>query len=192
MTIEERIEALENELHRARRYNRWLVVVLLVGIGGAAAGLGRLSGVGENVVRATRFVVEDENGKDCAMFYVSENGPALTMLDENRNYRVMLTVVKEGPALAMLDESGKNCVMMYGSTSGSTLKMSHKNGKARVTLGTLDTGPCLTMADKNGKDRVILGSGKKESPDGTQTILPESTLMMFGPDGEVIWTNRTP
>ncbi len=74
MTTEERLERLEMEVARGRRANRWLLAVLgavLVAVVLAWAfvpGIARTQGAkgAPKEVRASKFVVEDENGKERA------------------------------------------------------------------------------------------------------------------------------
>jgi len=49
-------------------------------------------------------------------------------------------------------------------------------------------GPSLTLWDKNGNYRFWAGKTALESPDGRTMEYPESSLILFGPDGKVIWS----
>ena len=61
MTTEERLERLERQLKASKRRNRWVMgsgALLLIGCLTIAATPGN-----NRVIRASRFVLEDENGK---------------------------------------------------------------------------------------------------------------------------------
>jgi len=70
------------------------------------AKLAKAVGRAEKVIRAKRFVLEDENGKTRASLIVGKDGPGLVLLDENGKPRAMLSVLKDGPGLALYDENG--------------------------------------------------------------------------------------
>jgi hypothetical protein len=138
------LEKLERELTAAKRRNRWLAVVLLT-IGATALAVAALSapsiptalaqaGGPVNEVRASRFVLVDENGKIRAKLFVNKNGPVLDMLDENGKSRIGLTTNEDGPWLGLFDE----------------------DGKLRARLGVTKVGPWLGLFDEDGKTRAEL------------------------------------
>jgi len=146
MTIEERLAKVERELAeakaqaiRAKRRNRWLLAVVGLAAGafglawifaGAAPTLQAQVGAGaERVVRANRFVLEDENGKTRAMLSVDKDGPALSLHDENGEVRATLDVDKDGSGLSLSDAAGK----------------------PRAGLAVIAVGPVLVLCDEAGK-----------------------------------------
>jgi len=44
------------------------------------------------------------------------------------------------------------------------------------------------LSDENGKDRFLAGKARTVTPDGKIIEYPESSLILFGPDGKVIWS----
>ena len=115
MTTEERLDHLERQLSRANRRNRWLLagVGLCLGIGLVAwtfrptAATAQPAGAALKVVRATRFVLEDEKGKLRAMLAMDKDGPGLVLYDEKGNMRVLLAMGKDGPGIILCDEKEK-------------------------------------------------------------------------------------
>ena len=117
MTIEERLEKLEQELARAKRRNRHLLVFALVAAGVAVLAAAWIGTPGKvlaengakapNVVRANGFILEDADGKSRATLVASKDGPALRLFDENGKVRATLTALKDGPGLCLFDENGK-------------------------------------------------------------------------------------
>ena len=66
--------------------------------------------------------------------------------------------------------------------------LSDQSGTYRAKLGLNETGqPALYLLDQNGGIRAALGAGATTTPDGKTTSYPESSLLLFGPDGTVIW-----
>jgi hypothetical protein len=82
--------------------------------------------------------------------------------------RAGLIVLKDGPGLNLLDE----------------------NGKPRAGLGVSKDGPTLILIDENGKGRATVGVTQTTTPDGRTTTYPESSLLLFGSDGKIIWQAR--
>ncbi len=114
MTTEERLEKLERELSRARRHNRWLLAgaALCLGIGGLVWAFGpdtvvaQLDATTPNEVRASRLVIEDEDGTTRALLEATKGGTTLRLSDENGTLRIGLGAFGDGPALGLYDERG--------------------------------------------------------------------------------------
>lgn len=181
MTTDERLEALERELAvakaeatRGKRRNRRLltavglaagVFALVWVIAAAATRTQAQGGVSPTTIRASQFILTDEKGKCRAVLNLTEDGPALVLTDESNKPRGTLNMGKLGPALGLFDESGR----------------------PRVMLKTDKHGPALDLLDENGRVRAMLGAGRTRTPDGKNIAYPESSLVLFGPDGQAIW-----
>ena len=60
------------------------------------------------VVRADKFILEDELGRPRAVLTMDKGGPVLAMLDVKGHVRALLRVRKDGPGLISLhDKTGK-------------------------------------------------------------------------------------
>ena len=129
MTTEERLEAIEQELARTKRRSRWLWGA--VGLVVAVWIIGTVAFGGAKEIRASRFVLEDENGKD----------------------RAALEAAKAwfGSRLAMFDENGKDRAVLGMTENGSRLTLFDESGKVRAVLGMTELGPWLHLFDENGK-----------------------------------------
>ena len=113
MTTEERLEILEQELARAKRRNYWFLAVLGLAVGLFALGwyfAGTTGRAAEGVVeevRANKFTLLDENGKECAILTMLEGAPGLRLYDENGKPRAGQGVFKGWPGLILHDDNGK-------------------------------------------------------------------------------------
>lgn len=172
----------------------------------------RAQGVGATkVIRANKFVVEDLNGKDRAVLTVSEDGSSLVLYDDGGKGRIVLAATKLGPSLSLytingnypsaslnifhnspdlmlLDEEGKPRAQLDFSAGVPNLCMWDINGKPRVMISVLERGPTFGLADEEGIIRFVAGKTVITNPAGTSTSYPESSLILLGPDGKVIWS----
>ena len=104
-------------------------------------------------VRAGSFIVVDKNGKERAGLSADDDDghPVFLMLDENGKGRASLTVgTDNGPLLSMLDENNKIRACLFLSEGGAVLSMNDENGKFRVSMNMDEDGPKLRMFDENG------------------------------------------
>jgi hypothetical protein len=200
MTTEERLEVLER---RQARACRWLLGV--AGLAVAALILGavalRIVSVKEQaeVIRAKRFIVEDNKGDGFAILGMSEGGgslelcdkrgrlrvelgahgdePVLILRDETGSFRVALAVSKGGPVLDMFDEKGEHRVWLGVVKDVSTLALFDEKGKGGVAVGVAKEGPALSLADEKGEMRAKLAILK----DG-------SGLALYDEKGKIRWS----
>jgi hypothetical protein len=56
-----------------------------------------------------------------------------------------------------------------------------------MELGVTDNRVGIVLSDENGKYRARLGAAETQTPDGKTITYPESSLILFGQDGKVIW-----
>ena len=130
----------------------------------------------------------NENGYERAALSVLKSGPSIWLLDENGKRRVMLTAIEGSPDLALSDENGKPCAWLDVNKDGPCLSLIDKKDKIRAGLAVIKDSPELVLSDENGKIRFVAGKTAIEVPDGKTIEYPESSLILFGPDGKVIWS----
>lgn len=154
MNIEERVEKLESELARERRRSRRLpavtVLVCLLAFGlfeATATLLAARSNGNQGEIRATSFVLVDENGKERAELGLFKGDPWIDLRDKKGKIRAKLNLVDDEPMLNLLDKNG-NLRFWLNETS---LALLVKNGNPRVDLSLRDGDPRLALLDKNGK-----------------------------------------
>ena len=196
MTIEERLENMERELGRLKRRARWLLGVMLLMVGVFAIGFFettasklRAQGAGrEKEVRANKLTLEDERGEVRASLGIFLDKPALTLFDKNGEVRAGLGVFKDGPSLDLYDENGKYRAGLSIVNNEPGLTLHDENGNARAMLTAHKEALGLTLFDENGEPRFVAGKPKTVTPGGKTIAYPESSLILFGPDGKVIWS----
>jgi hypothetical protein len=145
----------------------------------------------EDIVNARQFNLLDENGKVRARLGMSGNGPTLDFNDENGKLRVYLRVSEDGPVLLFGDESSKPCAYLRVTKEGPRLALFDANGKPRAFFRVSKDGPVLELGDDKGL-RASLGAAQIPAPSGVVTTYPESSLILVGPDGKVLWQAPLP
>ncbi|GAH07824.1 unnamed protein product [marine sediment metagenome] len=153
MTIEERLEQVENTLARVKRRNRWLVLVILLAAGVWVVFVGltgdieaQMGGEDGKTIRADSFVLVDETGKTRARLAVSKNGPSLSLYDEKGMPRVGLSMFKDGPMLNLFDEKGIMPLAGLGvSKDGPKLFLCDEKGETRARVAVFKSGPGLSL-----------------------------------------------
>jgi hypothetical protein len=165
MTTEERLEKLERELKHANRHNQRLLarVILCLGIGitvlvfGLAAMTARAAGGAVKQVRATEFILEDENGIGLASLTAIKGFPSLLMRDKTNNIVISLSIAKEGPALVLNNKNAKSLVglAVQNGEPWFGLSVGDDDRKGRVGLFFVNGKPTLTLIDMYGKKNEI-------------------------------------
>jgi len=145
-----------------------------------------------DVVRARRFEVVDAAGKPRAVLRVySDGSPGLAFSDAAGKARAVLGVFSDGsPGLSFSDAAGKaRAVLGVLHDGGPSLAFRDAAGKVRAAMHmTEDGNPSLRLEDKNGKPRAVLGATSLETtPTAEVTMRPESSLVLFGTDGKLMW-----
>jgi hypothetical protein len=181
MANDERLKRLERELVWAKRciyvLSAGVVMILLAGLAVWAAFKG-VPGV-PRVVRANRFVVEDDQGKARAVLGWDSTGTQLTLLDSKGGTRLAISLVKDLPSLTIYDPEGDPGALLWTTQEGSELHLAHTNGASRAVLGATPNGVGLRMDDAEGSPLAVMAveSG-------------EPKLRFYGVKGEILWEAR--
>ena len=192
MTTDERLEKVEGQLARVRWFNRFLIActVLSLGVWFIWKSFGPETARAQSVtrvVRANRFVLEDDNGKMRGELSMGTPGPVLMLLAENRAPSIVLSVTREGqslmltdkngrgaslsvsdgrPSLMLRDENGKTGVDLIASQAQREMVM-YEGGRAQVVLNATNDSANLFMYDENRRNRAGLAVDK----DGPRLVL---------------------
>ena len=165
MTIEERLENMEREVGRQKRRNRWLLGAILVLLGGLVA-----AGVFKTMIPPVQAQVAG-TAKQIRV-------RSIEIEDEKGALRAALGVSKDVLGLLLMDENGKVRAVLGVEKDVPVLRLWDEKGAFRAALGVAKDGPRLSLYDANSKPRAVLGV-EKDGP---------GLLLMFGPDGKVIWS----
>jgi len=210
--LTQRLDRLERELRRWKVLGGATVVVL-----GFVLGLGPTSAKPPDEVRAKRFILVGQDGKDRAILGSSLDGwPFLSLFGEEGLAKLDL----EGgwPRLGMLGKKGES----IGLSAGPDFAHVRLSGTGEVVIGAggplapstihppdlagfLDLGgpvlssrillttrlkgsPALSLYDVGGKERATLGrTNLVITAAGAKEERPASSLVLFDEDGKVIW-----
>jgi hypothetical protein len=158
------MEKMEKELARLRWFNRCLIgcIVLSLGVCFIWKTLGPETAWAQSrakEIRASKFILEDPNGKPCATLgYIENKGPALLLLDKNDVVRASLDLTPKGPGLELIDENHNTRVQLHEG-----LMLRDENETPRVVLGILGRqGPQLVLIDQNKRPRAGINALKGE------------------------------
>jgi len=109
------------------------------------------------------------------------------LYDQNGKNRIGLRVDGNIPSLALFDQNGKNRIGLRVDGNGPILALFDQNEKLRTGLRLDNDGPSLDLYDQNEKARAIMGTNQGSTPDGKTISCPESSLVLIGPKGKVLW-----
>lgn len=133
------------------------------------------------------FSLCDENDKTRVHQSVDRDGVFSRMLDENGEIRTSQAVHKEGASINLRDEKSQPRATLNVSEDGPHLYLFDQKGAIRAMQRVNQEGPALNLCDESGKIRAILGACTLRAPDGKGLVYPESSLLLFGADGQVRW-----
>lgn len=162
-------------------------------------------------VRANRISLVDENDKILASLSADKDGSRLEFYDENEASLASLNAKKDGSTLTLWDLEHRSLAVLgaqseYGPSlslsasakaraflsadkdGSSRLSLSDENGKTRASLDVDKDGPKLYLFDENESFRLVAGTTELVTSNGKKIKYPESSLILFGPDGKVIWS----
>jgi hypothetical protein len=123
-----------------------------------------------------------------ALLGANDSTSGLSLWDEKEETLVSMSVNKNGPGLSLTYKSGQAGVWLYATDIGPGLDLNDYNGESRASFGVNKLGPTLTLKDEKGMPRLRAGRAELTEPDGKRLGYPESSLLLFGPDGKVIWS----
>ena len=160
MTLEQRVETLEQ---RNRQLRRTGILVLSALAAGLLISVGFIvvnravakGGNGPKVVEAAGFRLMDKQGRLRACLTMRGHSPKLDLYDEQGNRRAGLFLDEDGRSgLQFVDEQHKGGVILGMLTTGTRLDSSDEQGKIRKVLVNV---PGLAFYDENGKTRAAMG-----------------------------------
>lgn len=146
-----------------------------------------LSGTGSGA----SLSLHDSAGEQRINLHLSEAlgmGPSIELADLSGTIGATLDIEGPGPGLALFGENGDEGAILGVGDRGATVGLVDTAGTARASLSLTDIGGVLELRDESGGVRSQLGAGRTKTQDGRRTTFPESSLRLFNPDGNLIWS----
>jgi hypothetical protein len=145
-----------------------VVVALVAGLFGGVISTLLLRSMPPGVVKASRFVVIDDEGRTRARLgMLPDGGASLWLLDDKENERVEVYVSREGDAGTVLKDAQGYERASLSLLSGETpaMVLTDDDEKIRTVLDVRSDGsPGLEFRDAAGKEKVVLGVLADGSP----------------------------
>jgi hypothetical protein len=163
--IVNRLEQLERDNRRLRRYTTvmLIVVAMVLGLGTALLWYSVRSGLpgSPQIVSARQFVLRDANGRVRGAWGLDDSGAVrLTLSDEAERQRVRLSLLQDGSAGLSFADSADRKLAVLGLLPDNTtnLALTDPAGVPRAVLGVASDGSSnLVFADREGATRAGLG-----------------------------------
>ena len=161
-----RLEALERENRRLRRYSTFAFVGLAVLLGLIVAivwtsGRQGAPGTVADQVTARRFVLRDQTGAIRGAWGLGEDGAVRLLLQDAAGHqRVKLTLLRDGTSGLSFADSGGRARVVVGLLSDQTASVAFADdaGMTRSVLGiSADGSANIVFADRGGSTRAGLG-----------------------------------
>lgn len=171
--IETRLEALEQANQRLLRENAWMkrVFALVLSFGTALLLMGQTpqpqqqqQEPAEEIVRAQRFELVDEQGNMMALLGVSDAGAVLSLQDNNGKLRGIFGVAQDNTAVfGLSDANAKPRVKINASATVAAINLLDAQGTNRAFLEAQDDVSALNLQDSNGKVRGLFSADKDQT-----------------------------
>lgn len=157
-------EALPQRVARLERENRrWkalgIVALALLGVVGLLGATSPGSGTVADEIRARRFILVDDAGRDHAALGIEPGGAAgLAFAGPDGKLRALLGIEGDGSGfLGLADRSGTLRVMLGAMEGSAGLNLADRAGKDRAGLVIAPDGTGgLTLSDPSGRARAVL------------------------------------
>lgn len=161
----QRMDRLERENRRLKRYSGMMVVAcaILLGLSGAMvffSGRFSLPGAGQ-VVAARQFVLQGDGGATRGAWGIDKDGAVrLSLSDAQGRQRVRVSLLQDGSAGISLSDSADRKLAVFGvlPDQNTTLALTDRSGTPRAVLGVSSDGSSnLVFADRTGATRSGIG-----------------------------------
>lgn len=136
---------------------------------------------------AGRLNVTSEKGKASVSLTADTTSSDLDLFDADGKHRVALMASKKKMLLNMKDPNGSARAFLTTDDQTTELDLVHPKSKGSVVLTAGNERTAVNVRDAKGMARATLGTCTTKTADGKVVNYPESTLTLFGADGNVIW-----
>lgn len=169
MTTEERLEAMEKELIRAKCHARGLLAAGLVAGGllatvwlvgetvcPARADEGDIEARIKTVLEKARQREAEKAAKAAQVVWATE----FVLVDAEGRERGAMKMGPTGPQLSLAGEDGKVRTVLGGRNDGGWLTLCDRNAKSRIGLAAHEDGAGLSLIDDKGEYRASICENK--------------------------------
>lgn len=176
--LSRRLEEVEREYRRLRRFNVILlaIVAIILGLGTALVTVSSRYGVPgtvADIVAARQFVLRASDGTVRGVWGIDKDGALrLVLQDAKARPRAKLNLLADGSSgLTFSDSAGRaRAVFAFLPDESTSLVLADETGKSRVVLGITNEGSAnVVFADRAGATRAGLGVDRNGS--GAFTLL---------------------
>ena len=114
------------------------------------------------IIRATMFVLEDDQGRERGAFWADSNGPKFHLIYENGLPGIIISVKNNGTVLTLYDEKSEASIALSITEEGQGILFRDGNSGIRFELSLTAKGPRLVMYDENDNIHVGMIVDKSE------------------------------
>ena len=110
----------------------------------------------EDLVRARRFELVDDQERPRAALHMEDGQPILTLADEDGSARVQVAINREGNAtLRVRDAAGQERLQIAAMEDGTGVVLTDSTGTIHASLIISENGEVLVSAQEHGQNRAI-------------------------------------
>lgn len=137
-----------------------------------------------------RISLKHDNGRPGISLFIFEDGKATLLVQEKTNVlgsSISLSV-NESTRILLFDNKAKARIHLTTLDGSPSISLNDNKGEQRMSLGMHEDAPNILLFDNKQKIRAVLGVTELLVPKtGEEIIRPESSLVLLGPDGKVIF-----
>jgi hypothetical protein len=112
--------------------------------------------VTEDLIRARRFELVDDQERPRAALHMEDGQPILTLADEDGSARVQVAINREGNAtLRVRDAAGQERIQIAAMEDGTGFVLTDSTGAIHVSLLITENGEVLVSAQEHEQNRAI-------------------------------------
>jgi hypothetical protein len=128
-------------------------------------------------VRASAFILEDEEGRERGGLSIEDGEPKLRLRDDAGRTRVLADISKGNPRLLITDEAGASRIGIDCYADGPSLFVSDSNGDVRIGLD---------YTDRDGMASISLSQGKQKTRVSLRVYADgRSSVTIWGDDNTI-------
>jgi len=136
-------------------------------------------------------IVSDSNGNSVSLAALQKGKSGLlglTMDNADAPDQTRIEMMRTDSTAVLNIGDAKSVTKISYDHGYNAISMVDANRKTSLQLSTSKDGPNISLYDEQGRPRASIGQAKTSLLDGTQINLPVSSMLLYGPDGKVLWS----